>query len=423
MKHELNQVLLNSKSRIGADISRWQEGWGGDGLKVALEDPTAIIPMIKDAGLLGLGGSGYPAYKKWQAISEQTSSEKYLICNGNEDEPGTFKDRVLLEETPLQVIEGASIAAIACGITNIIFYINPNLDSCIKMMETAVEKWQQSGFYESIQGAGLLMDYKVVASTGHYIAGEETAAIEAVEGSFPFPRGKEPRPTTAGVFGRPTLVNNVETLSNVPHIMRNGVKWFHDLGIKDASGTKLYSLSGDVLSPGVFELPMGTTLEDLIYTYGQGLLVGKKLKAVFTGGPSNTILTGESLDVNLDFNSVQLKRAALGTGAMIVVSQGTGIVKRVAQYMDFFADASCGQCPSCKTGTYYMSQLLNKIDTGKGSKADLDNLVNLCSILPGSGRCHLLEGAVKVVDSSLYHFFNEYTDALKHEFNQLDNAQ
>lgn len=417
MKDELNQVLLYSESRIGADLSSWLEGWGGDGIKVAIDNPAAIIPMVKEAGLLGLGGSGFPAYKKWQAISDQESTVKYLICNGNEDEPGTFKDRVLLEETPLQVIEGATIAAIACGITNIIFYINPHLDSCIEVMEKALERWQQSGFYKSILNGGVLVEYRVIASTGHYIAGEETAAIEAVEGNFPFPRGKEPRPTVAGVFGKPTLINNVETLCNVPHIMRNGVQWFRDLGINDASGTKLYSLSGDVLSPGVYELPMGTTLEELIYNYGQGLLVGKQLKAVFTGGPSNTILTGESLSVNLDFHSVLVKRAALGTGAMIVVSQGTGIVKRVAQYLDFFADASCGQCPSCKTGTYYMSQLLNKIDTGKGSKADLDNLVNLCSILPGSGRCHLLEGAVKVVDSSLYHFLNEYTDALKNEFN------
>lgn len=413
MDDNLNQVLLNQKSRIGPDLSLWLEGWGGDGLQVAMNDPAAIIPVIKEAGLLGLGGSGFPVYKKWQAIAEQQSNDKYLICNGNEDEPGTFKDRLLLEETPLQVIEGATIAALACNIKHIVFYINPNLKACLKSMESALERWLQSGFYKGIYESGLLLEYKIFASSGHYIAGEETAAIEAVEGNFPFPRGKVPRPTESGVHGNPTLVNNVETLSNVSHILRKGAKWYQNLGIGDASGTKLYSLSGDVLSPGVYELPMGTPLSELIYNYGGGMLVGKELKAVFAGGPSNTILTEQGLDVNLDFESVKVRRAALGTGAMIVVSRGTGIVKRVAQYMDFFADASCGQCPSCKTGTYYMSQLLNKIDTGKGSKADLDNLVDLCRILPGSGRCHLLEGAVKVVDSSLYHFLSEYEDALQ----------
>lgn len=412
MKEVLNQVLLHADSRIGADLSLWLEGKGGKGLTAAIKEPEAIIPMIKEACLLGLGGSGFPTYVKWRAVAEQTHDEKYLICNGNEDEPGTFKDRVLLEETPFQVIEGATIAAVACGINHVIFYINPNLKTSIKVMKKALEIWKYSGFYKELHKDGVSLNYKIVVSNGDYIAGEETAAVAAVEGEFPFPRGKEPRPTESGVHGAPTLINNVETLSNLPHIMSNGVEWYKNLGIGNACGTKIYSLSGDVLVPGVYELPMGTQLSELIYTYGKGMLVGKELKAVFTGGPSNTILTEESINVNLDFHSVLEKRAALGTGAMIVVSRGTGIVKRVSQYMDFFAASSCGQCPSCKTGTYYMSQLLNKIDTGKGVKADLDNLIDLCQILPGTGRCHLLEGAVKVVDSSLYHFLNEYESAL-----------
>jgi len=416
MDLELNQVLLNEKSRVGPDISRWLNGFGGDGLVNALKEIDFIIPTIKDAGLLGLGGSGFPVHVKWQAMSDNSSDEKYLICNGNEDEPGTFKDRVLLEETPLQVIEGATIAAIACDINIVIFFINPHLKKSIEAMTSALEQWQSSKFYKDIFKNKSKIQYKIIQSSGHYIAGEETAAIEAVEGKFPFPRGKDPRPTDSGVNNAPTLVNNVETLCNVPHILRNGAQWFRDLGLGDASGTKIYSLSGDVLAPGVYELPMGTPLSELIYNYGEGMLFGKELKAVFAGGPSNTILTEKELDVNLDFNSILKKHAVLGTGAMIVVSRGTGIVKRVAQYLDFFADASCGQCPSCTTGTYYMSQLLNKIDTGKGRKADLDKLIDLCRILPGSGRCNLLDGAVKVVDSSLYHFLNEYEQSLNDYF-------
>ena len=412
MDNQLNQVLLHEKSRTGTDYKAWEIGWGGQGLKMALDNPANIIQLIKDAGLLGLGGSGFPAHIKWQAIADQDADEKYLICNGNEDEPGTFKDRVLLEETPYQVIEGATITALACGINNIVFYINPYLPTCLEAMRVALEKWLESDIYIHAKQNGLSVKYTIVASSGHYIGGEETAAIETVEGKFPFPRGKEPRPTTSGVHGFPTLINNIETICNVPHILRNGVNWYRDLGIGKATGTKIFSLSGDVLSPGVYELPMGTPLSELIFNYGQGMLVGKELKAVFTGGPSNTILTDKDLDVNLDFESVAKRRSSLGTGAMIVVSRGTGIVKRVAQYVDFFAEESCGQCPACKTGTYYMSQLLGEIDTGKGTQADLDNLIDLCKILPGGGRCHLLDGAVKVVDSSLYHFMDEYEESL-----------
>ncbi len=364
---------------------------------------------------MGLGGSGFPTYFKWEKVVAQESREKYLICNGNEDEPGTFKDRVLLEETPHQVIEGATITALATGINRIVFYINPHMTKPLESMRRAVAQWQESElFFTASKKFQQPLSYHIVPSSGHYIGGEETAAIESVEGKFPFPRGKPPYPAEAGVHGQPTLINNIETLANVSHIVRNGADWYRGLGLGEANGTKIYCLSGDVLKPGTYELPMGTPLSELINTYGEGMLVGKKLKAVFTGGPSNTILTPKDLDVPLDFDSVKARRSALGTGAMIVVSQGTGIVKRVAEYVDFFASSSCGQCPPCKTGTYYASQLLAKIDTGQGTRADLDTLINLCKILPGAGRCHLLDGAIKVIDSSLYHFMSEYEQSLRH---------
>ncbi|MBU0500329.1 MAG: SLBB domain-containing protein [Gammaproteobacteria bacterium] len=410
----LNQVLLNPAGRVGADYKAWMDYVGGQGLEKALEDPKAIIPMAKEADLRGLGGSGFPTWFKWNAIANQDPErDKYLICNGNEDEPGTFKDRVLLKECPHQLIEGATITAVACGINKIVFYINPHLTACIDAMRKAVEQWQTSDWPARIaEKTGLRIEYRIQPSSGHYIGGEETAAIESVEGKFPFPRGKPPYPSDFGVHGYPTLINNMETLSNVSHLVRNGVEWFRNLGLGNATGTKIYCLSGDVLKPGVFELPMGTPLNDLVYNYGGGMLVGKKLKAVFTGGPSNTILTPKDIDVPMDFESVAARRSALGTGAMIVVSQGTGIVKKVAEYISFFAASSCGQCPSCKTGTYYMSLLLNRIGTGQGTRSDLDSLINLCKILPGSGRCHLVNGAVKVLDSSLYHFMNEYEQSL-----------
>jgi len=412
---KLNQVLLNEKIRFGADFQRWLEVGGGEALRKALSDPAAILETVKEAGLRGLGGSGFPAHVKWKfLVDKKTKGDKYLICNGNEDEPGTFKDRVLLEETPHQLIEGALIAAVTTGINKIVFYINPELHAAHDAMGKAIAQWKESNLYDLVnEHTGGRLEMKIHRTSGHYIGGEETAAIESVEGKFPFPRGKPPYPAESGVFGCPTLINNMETLCNVSHIVRNGAQWFKNIGIGDATGTKIFSLSGDVLKPGVYELPMGTPLEVLIFKYGGGMLLDKEFKAVFTGGPSNTILTKEDLDVHLDFESVKERRSALGTGAMIVISEGTGIVKRVAEYVNFFAHSSCGQCPPCKSGTYYISMLLDKIDTGRGRKSDLDALKNLCEILPGGGRCHLLDGAVKVLDSSLYHFMDEYEKSLR----------
>lgn len=411
---EKNQVLLHSKHRVGANLDAWLLVGGGKGLKRAMKEPEGLIGLIKEAGLRGLGGSGFPTYKKWEFVAAEEVADKFLICNGNEDEPGTFKDRILLEETPHQVIEGATIAALAMGINHIVFYINPDQEGSIAAMREALEQWRGSELAKKVSKRFKTgPEYAVLPSSGHYIGGEETAAIETVEGKFPFPRGKPPFPAQSGVHGCPTLINNIETLSNLPHIVRNGPEWYRDLGIGEACGTKIYCLSGDVLTPGAFELPMGTTLHDLIFVHGGGMLLGKEFKAVFTGGPSNTLLTPKDLDVNLDFDSVKERRSALGTGAMIVISEGTGIVKRVTEYVNFFAHSSCGQCPPCKTGTYFISQLLNRIDTGQGNRSDLDALINLCKILPGSGRCHLLDGAVKVLDSSLYHFMEEYERSLR----------
>lgn len=416
MEHEqLNQVLFQPHSRVGTNLDSWFAGIGGKGLRRALKNPSELIPTIREADLRGLGGSGFPTHKKWGYVAAQQDAEaKYLICNGNEDEPGTFKDRILLKDSPHQVIEGALITALAVGANRIVFYINPEQEASIEAVRKSTKQWQETELFAELSAAlGGDLQFRVTPSSGHYIGGEETAAIESVEGKFPFPRGKPPFPAEFGVLGHPTLINNIETLANVSHIVRNGAQWYRNLGVGDACGTKIYCLSGDVLRPGAYELPMGTPLTELVYICGDGMLVGKRLKAVFTGGPSNTILTSNDLDVHLDFESVAARRSSLGTGAMIVVSHGTGIVKRVTEYVNFFAASSCGQCPSCKTGTYYISMLLEKIDTGRGTRADLDTLINLNRILPGTGRCQLLDGAVKVLDSSLYHFIDEYKRSLR----------
>ncbi|MBI5436021.1 MAG: SLBB domain-containing protein [Nitrosomonadales bacterium] len=412
---ETHLVLLHPERRVGADMARWRQSGGGEALARAAQDPAAVREEIRLAELRGLGGSGFPAWRKWDAVAaELPKPDKYLVVNGNEDEPGTFKDRLLLEETPHQVIEGAVVAALAIGANRVVFYINPDLARSLAAMKAALEQWQTSELPALASTAlGRPLQLEFLPGSGHYIGGEETASMEWIEGRFPFPRGKPPYPAQAGVHGCPTLINNVETLAHVPHIAVHGAAWFRALGKAPGTGTKLYSLSGDVLHPGVFELPMGTPLRELIFVHGGGLLSGKPLKAVFTGGPSSTLLTPADLDVALDFDSLRARGSNLGTGAMIVISEGTGIVKRVAEYERFFAHSSCGQCNSCKVGTATMSRLLDRIDTGRGTAADLASLENLCTMLPNSGRCHLINGAVQLLDSAFHHFHDEFRQALR----------
>ncbi len=409
----LNQVLRHPDNCC-TQLDEWLAGHGGKGLEMALLDPAAIIATIKDAGLRGLGGSGFPAARKWAMIAAQPEhGDRYLICNGNEDEPGTFKDRLLLEESPHQIIEGALITALACGTNHIIFYINPHLKRATETLAAAIIQWQQHDYLQQLnQTLGTTLELTLIASPGHYIAGEETAAIEAVEGHFPFPRGKPPYPAIAGVHHRPTLVNNIETLANVAHILRNGAAWFQQLGNADNSGTKLYCVSGDVVNAGVYELPMGTTLKTLLYEYAGGVSDNRTLKAVFTGGPSNSILTVSEIDIALDFDSMKQHQAALGTGAMIVIADGNPIIPHVSKYLEFFAKASCGQCPPCTSGTREMALLSSKIAVGEGRPQDLALLVSLSEMLPGSGRCHLIDGAITVLKSSLRHFHQDYQQML-----------
>lgn len=406
---EFKRVLLDPAIQVGADLDAWFAGGGGEGLIAALDDISAIIAKLRAAELRGMGGAGFPTWRKWEAVAAAAGPVRYVVCNGNEDEPGTFKDRHLLRHTPHQVIEGALIAAIAIDASHVVLYVNPHPDETLAVLRRAVEQWQDSLPFARIEQAlGHALALAVVPSSGRYIGGEETAVVSWLDGGFPFPRRKPPFPAECGVGGHPTLLNNTETLAHVPHILRHGADWYRALGRGDAAGTKLYSLSGDVLDPGLYELPMGTTLQELVFGHGGGMLENRAFKAVFTGGPSNTLLTAADLDVPLDFDSVRARHSRLGTGAMIVISEGSSIVRKVAEYIEFFASGSCGQCPPCRAGTFQLARLLDRFDTGHGTVDDLRALRNLCSILPGSGRCGLIDGAVTVVESSLHTFPEEY---------------
>ncbi len=410
----LNPVLLRPEARVGADLDAWLAHGGGEGLAKALAAPASVIAAIAAADLRGMGGAGFATHRKWAPVAAATAADKWVICNGNEDEPGTFKDRFLLEHTPHQVIEGALIAALATGANHVVLYVNPQQPAALAAVREALRQWRDSALFARIeQRLGAPLALALVPSSGLYIGGEETAVIASVEGGFPFPRRKPPFPAEQGVHGAPTVVNNTETLAHVPGILRHGAAWYRGLGLGGAAGTKLYSLSGDVLRPGLYELAMGTRLRELVFEHGGGMLQGKQFKAVFTGGPSNTLLTRRDLDVPMDFDAVRARGSRLGTGAMIVVSEGTSIVRKVSEYLNFFAQGSCGQCPPCKGGTFQLTRLLNRIDTGRGVRADLDAIENLCRILPGSGRCGLIDGAVTVVQSSLRQFRDEYEALLR----------
>ncbi len=386
----------------------------GAGLRAALLDPAAIIPEIEAAGLRGLGGAGFPAHRKWAAVAAAPGPGRWIIANGNEDEPGTFKDRFLLAETPHQVIEGALVAAVAVRAAQVALYVNPREPATVAGLRDAAAQWAAHPLLAEVSAAvGEAVALRVVESSGLYIGGEETAAVASVQGGFPFPSLKPPFPAQHGVHGAPTLVTNVETLAQAGHILAKGAAWYRGLGIGDAAGTKLFSLSGDVLRPGLHELPMGTSLRALVFDHGGGMLGGRRFKAVFTGGPSNTLLTERDLDVAMDFDSLRARGSRLGTGAMIVVGDGTSILRKTAEYVAFFAASSCGQCPPCKIGTFQVARLLERLEAGGGGPGDLEALRNLAALLPGSGRCGLVDGAATVLASSLATFPEEYQRALR----------
>jgi NADH-quinone oxidoreductase subunit F len=407
------KVLTAEALQVGPDLAAYLVAGGGAGLARALAEPASICDAIEAAGLRGLGGAGFPTHRKWRAVAEQKPGEKWVICNGNEDEPGTFKDRFLLERTPHQVIEGALIAALATGASRVALYVNPREGAALAAITAAAAAWRGHALLARVtQAVGREVELRIAPSSGLYIGGEETAAVASVQGGFPFPSLKPPYPAQHGVDGAPTLVNNVETLAHATHILARGADWYRALG-RGVPGTKLFSLSGDVLKPGLHELPMGTTLRELVFEQGGGMLGGRAFKAVFTGGPSNTLLTARDLDVAMDFDSLRARGSRLGTGAMIVVGEGTSILRKTAEYVGFFAESSCGQCPPCKIGTFQVARLLARIEAGHGTANDVEALRHLAALLPGSGRCGLVDGAATVLASSLATFPEEYARAVR----------
>jgi NADH-quinone oxidoreductase subunit F len=386
---------------------------GYKGLSKALGElnPGDIREEVKKSGLRGRGGAGFSTGKKWELVAAASGDKKYLCCNASEGEPETFKDRTLIRSNPHQLIEGIIIASYAVGTGNAYIYISEKYTEEIAILEKALREAEDSGYTgKGILGTKFSVNIEIKRCPDKYVAGEETAMMEVIEGRPAKPWQKPPYyPANRGLYGMPTLVNNTETLSNIPHIISNGGDWFSKIGSPKSPGTFIFTLSGDVKNPGIYELPLGTSLRELIYNYGKGLKNGMVFKAAFPSGPSNSPVTESQLDIPLDFDSLKGIGSGLGSAGVIILGDSTCIVDTVLKFSRFFMEESCGQCPPCQMGTVKIFRLIQKIEDGNGDMKDLTDIENTCSSLKGQVvYCHLLKGAINSVEGAVKNFRSEF---------------
>jgi len=400
------------------NIEQYQGQGGYQGASKALHDysPKQVLDLISESGLKGRGGAGFPTGMKWSCVpmfeagDENAPEFKYLVCNADEMEPGTFKDRMLLEGVPHQLIEAMIISAYTIGANRAYIFIRGEYHLAAARLQTAInEAYQAHWLGEQIQGTHFKLDLYVHSSAGRYICGEETALINALEGKRANPRAKPPFPQVSGLFGKPTIVNNVETLSNIPHILKNGTNWFKELSPNSDAGTKIYGASGRVKNAGLWELPMGATIREVLYQHAGGLQDGLALKGLLPGGASTDFLLPEHLDTPMDFDSIGKAGSRLGTGGLIILDDHNCPVSMVLNLLKFFAQESCGWCTPCRDGTPWVVEVLTRIETGQGTLADLDTLNDLCDFMwLGKTHCALPPGAVEPLKSALRYFHDDF---------------
>lgn len=390
-------------------IAVYLERGGYTALRKALRmQPDELVALVKASGLRGRGGAGFPAGVKW-GFMPQEAVTKYVCVNTDEGEPGTFKDRLLVEHDPHSIIEGVIIAAYAVGAHRAFVYIRGEFFLGVKRWIKAIDAAYAHGFLgKNILDSGFDLDLSVHRGAGAYICGEETALINSLEGKRGEPRIKPPYPAQIGMWNEPTLVHNVETLANVPHIVNRGAEWFRSIGTEKSTGSKLFCVSGHVRRPGNYELPLGTPLRTIIEEYAGGMRGDRPLKAVIPGGASTPMLIPQQLDTQMDFESLAEAGSMLGTGAIIVIEEGTCMVEVARRLTDFFAHESCGQCTPCRVGTQRLVEVLTRIVQGQGKPGDLDQLEMICAGIAGHTLCPMGDAAVNPVLSSLKHFRGEY---------------
>jgi NADH-quinone oxidoreductase subunit F len=401
---------LTSNIRAGGtplDLAGYERAGGYAALRKALKSlsPEDVAREVTESKLRGRGGAGFPTGKKWSFVPpvKDVPAPRYVVVNADEMEPGTFKDRLLLEGDPHQMIEGVILTAYAISASVAYIFVRGEYRLAARRLERAATEARERGYLgRNILGSGLDLDLHIHASAGRYICGEETALLTALEGQRPIPRSKPPYPQASGLWGRPTVVNNVETLCNVPHIVERGAKWFRELSRGEDGGTKIYGASGRVNRPGAWELPMGTPLRELIEEHAGGMRPGFELRALLPGGASTGFLTPEHLDVPMDFGSVEKAGSRLGTGALIALDDRTCPVAMLRNLEHFFAQESCGWCTPCRDGLPWTERLLAAIEAGEGRDGDLEVLEAHTRLLgPGHTYCAHAPGAMAPLQSGL----------------------
>jgi NADH-quinone oxidoreductase subunit F len=404
-------------------IDTYIKNGGYQALPKALKElsPDDLIEMVKKSGLRGRGGAGFPAGMKWAFVPKDSPKPRFLLCNADEGEPGTFKDRALIENDPHQLIEGIIIASYAIGAHQAYIYIRGEFYFGAERLKQAIAECYQKGYLgKNILGSGFDLDLDIYRGGGAYVCGEETSLMESVEGNRANPRLKPPFPAAVGLYKNPTVINNVETLSNLSHIVLNGGEWYAKIGMPKSTGTKIFSLSGHVNKPGNYELPMGTPLRELIYEHGGGIRDGRKLKAVIPGGVSTPVLTADMIDVKMDFDSLYEAGSLLGSGATIVMDETTCMVKVAYRISKFFEHESCGKCVPCREGTRWIRQIMGRIENGKGREEDIELLRDICANIAGNTVCPLGDAAVVPITSSIEKFRDEYEYHIKQKKCMVD---
>ena len=373
--------------------------------------PDEIIQLVKASGLRGRGGAGFPTGGKWGFVPKNIDKPRYVVCNADESEPGTFKDRIILERDPHLLIEGCVLTAYAVDSHQVYIYIRGEYGLSIQRVSDAVREAYKAGYLgKNILGSGFDCDLTVYAGAGAYICGEETGLLDSLEGKRGHPRLKPPFPAVVGLYGSPTVINNVETLASVPAIVEKGPEWFASTGVKNAAGPRIFAVSGHVNKPGLFEIEMGkVTLRELIEDHCGGMRNGRKVKAVIPGGASTPFLSADELDVTLDFDAIQAKGSFMGSTAVIVMDETTCMVHASLILTRFFAHESCGQCTPCREGTHWAETILERFEQGGARQEDIDILLDIAAEM-GGGRtiCALADGAIGPIKSTIQKWRAEY---------------
>ncbi len=416
-KHE--KILLANMEQPGytGSLADYERAGGYQALKKVLGkvQPNDVTEIVKKSGLRGRGGAGFPTGVKWGFLPKDYRGPIYLCCNADESEPGTFKDRQLMERDPHQMIEGCLLACYAIRAEVCFVYIRGEYTLATAILERALAEARRAGYVgHNVLGSGVNIEVWMHRGAGAYICGEETALLESLEGKRGLPRFKPPFPAVVGLYGKPTVVNNVETLANLPHIINRGPEWFASIGSPPKStGTRVFCLSGHVKQPGNYEVPMGMSLRELIFDYGGGMRSQKPLKAIIPGGASAPFLTPDHLDVKLDFEAMAQAGSMLGSGGVTVMEEGTSMVWAATRLMEFFYHESCGKCSPCREGSAWLVQTMHRILAKRGRADDLDTLTDLCKNIAGRTVCAFGDAEVAPIMSTLQYWRHEYEELIQ----------